>query len=229
MLLFKGDKEDHREKTMGYIKAALEPGEEIIYRITPARHFLRLSALVVMGVIFSLLALSVPVLLALGTQRLGRFPVIWGLPDSLPVLVISVGIWLTPFLAMFILSLETAQIFACELVVTDRRVMGRIPSIFIFRQLELAISDLALVSQMGGRILFKLKNNQLIAVSGFQNIGQFVEVCRMRMIIAISVTTVSNRTDDPNQRLKRLKEALDTGLINEMEYTNKKNEILKQM
>jgi hypothetical protein len=145
------------------------------------------------------------------------------------VLVISVGIWLTPFLAMFILSLETAQIFACELVVTDRRVMGRIPSIFIFRQLELAISDLALVSQMGGRILFKLKNNQLIAVSGFQNIGQFVEVCRMRMIIAISVTTVSNRTDDPNQRLKRLKEALDTGLINEMEYTNKKNEILNQM
>jgi hypothetical protein len=216
---------------MGYIESELVPGEELIYRITPARHPLRIGILIVVGILFELVSILIPVFFALFTQRFGRFPVIWGLPESLPVLVITVGLWLMPVLALFLFSLETAQIFACELAVTDRRILGRIPSLLIFKEFELSINEIALVSLAGGRVLFKLKNGKLIAVSGFQNAGQFVETCRMRMVIAISLitTTTIRAADEPTQRLKRLKDALDSGLITELEYTEKRNEILKQM
>jgi hypothetical protein len=70
----------------------------------------------------------------------------------------------------------------------------------------------------------------LVTIGGFQNAGQFVEVCRMRMIIAISLmTAASARGEEPTQRLKRIKDALDSGLITELEYTDKRNEILKQL
>jgi hypothetical protein len=215
---------------MAYIESILQPGEELVYTTTPTRHFLRLFWLALAGVIFILLAVAVPVFMAYTTQRFGRFPVIWGLPDSVPVLIITLGLWLLPVLAFFIFSMEAAQIFACELAVTDRRILGRIPALWIFRQLELPINEIALVSQVGSRVVFKLKTGQLISVNGFQNAGQFVEVCRMRMIISISLaTTALNRGDEPTQRLKRLREALDSGLISEIEYSEKRSEILKQM
>jgi hypothetical protein len=215
---------------MGYIESTLEPGEELIYRTTPTRHVLRLGVLLVVGLLFVLVSVFIPVFLALYTQRLGRFPVIWGLSDSPAVLAISVGLWLLPVLAFFALSLETAQIFACELAVTDRRILGRIPAFYVFRQLVIPIGEIALVSQVGGRVVIKLKSGPLINVAGFQNVGQFVEACRMRMIITISVnTTASTRGDEPTQRLKQLKDALDSGLVTEIEYTDKRNEILKKM
>jgi len=215
---------------MTYIETRLQPGEELVYRTTPARHIFRLAVLILVGVVFILLALSIPVLMALATQRLGRFPVIWGLPDSFAILVINLGLWFLPVLAFFIFSMDTARVFACELALTDRRILGRIPAVWLFRQFELPIHEIALVSQVGGRVVFKLKSGRLISVSGFQNAGQFVETCRMRMIINISLsTTAFARGDEPTQRLKRLREALDSGLISEIEYTEKRSEILKQM
>jgi len=202
----------------------------MIYRTTPARSVLRLGILLLVGVAFVLLAVFVPVFLALVTQRLGRFPVLWGLADSFAVLAINVGLWLLPVLAFFVLSLDIAQVFACELAVTDRRILGRIPALLVFRQIDLPISEISLVSQAGSRMVFKLKNGQLISAGGFQNAGQFTEACRMRMIISISLsTTASIRGDEPTQRLKRLREALDSGLISEIEYSEKRSEILKQI
>ena len=206
---------------MGYIDSTLQLGEELIYRTTPARHALRVASLFVMGVVFELLSIAIPVAFALFT-RFGHFPVIWGLPDSLPVLIITLGLWLLPVLSFFLFSLEAARVCACELAVTDRRVLGRIPAALIFRKCDLPISEIAFVSLVGRRVLFKLKNGRLISAGGFQNAGQFVDVCRMRMLVT---TTVS----EPAQRLKRLKEALDSGLITELEYTDKRNEILKQI
>jgi hypothetical protein len=214
---------------MGYIQSTLEPEEELVYRTTPVRHLLRLIILILAGVVSILIAVAVPTFLALSTRTFGRFPVIWGQHNSLSVLVITIGLWSLPVLAVFVFSSETARIFACELAVTDRRILGRIPSLWIFRQFELPIGELALVSRVGSRVVFKLKSGQLISVGGFQNTGQFVEACRMRMIINISVATVSTRGDEPTQRLKRLREALESGLITEIEYTEKRSEILKQM
>ena len=216
---------------MGYIETTLQPGEELVYRTTPGRGLLRLGILFVVGVLFVLLAASIPVFLALFTQRLGRFPVQWGLPDSFAILAINVGLWLLPVLAFLVLSLEISQVFACELGVTDRRVLGRIPALLVFRQVDFPIDEIAMVSQAGSRVVIKLKKGQAISVGGFQNAGHFVEICRMRMIINMSMAagTASARGDEPTQRLKRLREALDSGLISEIEYSEKRSEILKQI
>lgn len=214
---------------MSFVDTFLETNEEILYRTTLPRHMLRRVVLVIFAIILILTAFLFPILLALVTRRFGRFPVIWGLPDSLWVLIITVGLWLLPVLVFWGLAVECAQMLACELAITDQRVLGRIPSHLLFRTLNLPLNQIVHVNQKGNRVVFRLKNGRSISASGFQNAALLVDVCRLRLIVNISLSTGSGSVDLPNQRLKRLKEALDTGLITLEEYTLKKNEILKQM
>ncbi len=214
---------------MPQVESYLESGEEIIYRTTPSRHLLHLILILLEGSFLVLLALLVPVSLALLTRRFAVFPVLWGLPDSLSVLIISVGAWLLPLLALAAVSVDCARIFVCELAVTNRRVLGIVPAFFIFKQIDLPFDSISQVLLKGNRVLFALKNGEVIAVKGFQNAGVLTEVCRMRMIISATLTPIPSIGEDPTRRLKRLKEALSTGLITESEYASKKDQILKQM
>ncbi|MCE1252556.1 MAG: SHOCT domain-containing protein [Anaerolineae bacterium] len=211
------------------VESLLEAGEEIIYQTRPSRHLMRLIRLMVESVCFVLFSLLVPVSLALITRRFAVFPVLWGLPDSLSVLIISVGVWLLPLLALAAVSVDTARIFTCELAVTDRRILGIVPSFWIFKQIEFTFDEISQVILKGNKILFALKKGDVISVRGFQNAGVLTEVCRMRMIIAATLTPIPAVGEDPTRRLKRLKEALSSGLITESEYALKKDQILKQM
>jgi hypothetical protein len=214
---------------MGFIQSNLENGEEIIYQVTPPHHVLYLVLVVFEGVLLVLLANAVPVCFALGTHRFGYFPVTWGLPDSLPVLIISIGLWLIPLLTLLGFSAIVARIFACELAVTNLRILGRIPSKWIFQTVNLPFDVVSRVEIKGNRIYFSLRNGKKVIASGFQNAGVMAEVCRVRMMIATGLTPLPTLGDDPTRRLKRLKEALDSGLITESEYNQKKNQILQQM
>ena len=214
---------------MPRVESFLEIGEEIIYHTTPSRHLISLIRLVLEGVCFVLLALLVPVSLALLTRRFAVFPVLWGLPDSLSVLIISIGVWLLPLLALAAVSVDCARIFACDLAVTDRRVLGFVPAFFIFKRIDLPFDNISQVMLKGNKVLFALKEGKVITVKGFQNAGVLTEVCRMRMIISTTLTPIPSIGEDPTRRLKRLKEALSTGLITESEYARKKDQILKQM
>ena len=173
------------EATLSYLEAHLQPGERLVCQLKHSRKWHSL-----------LRNLLANIALAVATFFLFRFlerslAVSYVAPDHFlgrtQFIVINLFIGVVPILVFLALVQDFVYTFFTELVLTDRRIFGRVNGLLRLKELDIPLDEMESITAIGNYLSLVFGNGQHLLVSGLLGAKGFVKSYRSQRM-GIEVT-----------------------------------------